>query len=100
MLLGAFSLYDRKALVYSTPFFAVNDPAAIRSVTDLAGDLNTTVGRHPADFVLFRVGSWDDSKGLLLAESPVRHVIDVQSVAPAAHSPMSLFNGEKSNGNA
>lgn len=66
MKLHAYSIYDRKALVYNAPFFSVSDGSAVRSFSDLANDLQTTVGRHPGDYVLFRVGDFDDQSGKLL----------------------------------
>lgn len=80
MHLNAYSVYDNKALVYGVPFFAPTDGAAVRSFRDLANDPNTTVGRHPSDFSLFSVGSYDDAKGTLLPLSPLRHVIDATAV--------------------
>lgn len=72
----AYSVYDRKALVYGAPFFAPTDGSAIRSFADLSNDINTTVGRHPSDFVLYCVGVYDDQNGALAPVSPLRHVID------------------------
>jgi len=80
MKLNAYSIYDNKALVYGLPFFAPTDGAAIRSLRDLANDSNTTVGRHPRDFVLFCVGEFDDQTGGYSQVSPVRHVCDAQAV--------------------
>lgn len=76
MKLGAYSIYDRKALQYHPPYYAVTDGAAVRSFADLANDRTTTIGRHPVDYVLFYVGSYDDALGLLIAETPLRHIAD------------------------
>lgn len=80
MLLRAYSIYDRKALQYHAPFFAVTNGAAVRSLADLANDVNTTVGRHPADFVLYCVGEYDDAKGQLIVKVPLEHIIDAQAL--------------------
>lgn len=80
MQLFAYSVYDNKALVYGTPFFAVNDGSAIRSFYDLSNDPNTTVGRHPSDFSLFCVGAYDDQNASLVAAAPVRHVVDAMAL--------------------
>ena len=45
MIHNAYTLYDRKALVYSPPFFAVADGAAVRMVQDLASTTDNQVGR-------------------------------------------------------
>lgn len=76
MILHAYSIYDRKSLHYHSPFFAVADGAALRSFMDLANDTQTTIGRHPIDYVLYRVGGFDDASGLLLPTTGPEHVSD------------------------
>lgn len=78
MKLYAYCVYDRKAVIYHAPFFTHSDGSAARSFSDLANDRSTTVGRHPADYVLFRVGQFDDASGQLLSEHHV-HIADASS---------------------
>lgn len=93
MLLNAYSIYDIKALQYHPPYFASTDAAAARAFGDLANDLNTHVGRHPADYILYCVGTFLDSTGQLEPISPRRHVADAASFI--RHTPVDLFqNGE------
>lgn len=80
MLLNAYSVYDNKALIYGTPFFAPTDGSAVRSFQELANDNNTTVGRHPGDFSLFCVGNYNDQNGKLEASAPLRHVVDATAL--------------------
>lgn len=80
MITKAYSVYDRKTLVYSPPFYAPTDGAAMRIISDAAGDVNSQLGRHPMDYVLFYVGDFDDLKGILLAVTPLMHVVDVVSL--------------------
>lgn len=82
MIINAYTLYDRKALQYHTPFFAVSDGAAVRLLQDLVADPNTMPGRHPGDFVLYGIGAYDDSNGSMLPASVLRHIIDALAVAP------------------
>lgn len=82
MNLFAYSLYDRKALAYHPPFFQAADGAAVRAISDLAQDMNTTVGRHPGDFVLYKIGTYDDSRGQLVPLVPLEHIIDVMALVP------------------
>jgi len=79
MMLNAYAVYDRKSLIFHSPFFAVADGAAVRSFADLANDTNTTIGRHPGDYVLYKVGFWDDAKGTFLADTPL-YVTDAQAL--------------------
>lgn len=76
MKLNAYTLYDNKALNYHAPFFMATDGAAVRALQDLVSDLNTNVGRHPGDYVLYFCGTYDDSNGQLWPEQPLRHVMD------------------------
>lgn len=85
----AYTLFDVKALVYHPPFFQINDALATRMVSDLVADSTTQMGRHPADFKLYRVGLYDDSKGIIAAEGPF-HVIDCVGLVPPKEMP--LFN--------
>lgn len=80
MILRAYSIYDLKALQYHPPFFASTNGAAVRSLADLASDTNTTIGRHPADYMLFCVGQYDDQKGQLIPCVPLEHVVDAISL--------------------
>lgn len=56
-----FSVYDSKAEFYGKPFFMTSVGEAIRGFQDVSIDENTTIGRHPGDFTLFHVGTWDDA---------------------------------------
>lgn len=86
MVLRFFSIYDRKALIFMPPFHALTDAAAVRAVHDAMADPQTSLHRHPDDFVLFAVGEFDDGSGVYTSEIPVRHVVDVASIAPKAAS--------------
>lgn len=96
MLLNSYSIYDNKALVYAAPFFAINDGHAVRSFSDLANDLNTTVGRHPGDFSLYCIGSFSDSNGSLEVLVPLRHVVDAMGlVAQQPRLPFTDTGGKR-----
>lgn len=80
MILNAYSIYDRKALQYHPPFYASTDGSAARTFSELVNDTNTSIGRHPADYVLYRVGQYDDQKGQLIPISPLDHVMDASAL--------------------
>lgn len=79
-----YSVFDRKSLQYWPPYFCATDGAATRMLSDLVSDVDTNVGRHPADYVLFYVGSYDDAKGRMEAVSPLVHVVDAIALVRAA----------------
>ena len=60
-----YSVYDSKAVFYLPPFTMRSDAEAIRSFTVAASDANTAVGKHPGDFTLFCIGTYDDSSAEL-----------------------------------
>lgn len=80
MLLYAYSIFDNKALQYHPPFFASTHGAAVRSLSDLANDLQTNIGRHPGDYILYCVGQYDDAKGAMIPCAPLEHVVDAVSL--------------------
>lgn len=84
MILRAYSLLDVKALQYNPPFFQSTDAVAIRALRDLVNDLNTTVGRHPSDFKLYCIGSYDDATGHFEPLHPMMHVMDAISLVPVS----------------
>lgn len=91
MILHAYTIYDRKSLQYHQPFFAVADGAAVRMLSDIANDPNTSIGRHPSDYVLYRCGGYDDSSGQLLPVTALHHITDalplVQARSPLPFDP-------------
>lgn len=88
MRINAYTLYDRKALTYNTPFFFPTDGLAVRALHDLVSDSGTTVGRHPADYVLYHVGFYDTERGLLEHVDPLRHVMDASACVPVTTGPL------------
>lgn len=97
MLLRAYTLHDVKALTYSPPFFQHNNALAERMLSDLVNDPNTSVGRHPADFKLYCVGSYDDSTGQLIPLNVIEHVRDAVALVPPTPSDMfkQAMNGQQ-----
>lgn len=88
MKLYAYSIYDRKAVIFHAPFFSHSDGSAARSFSDVSNDKSTNIGRHPSDYVLYRVGEFDDASGQLLSEHHV-HICD--AIALIEQQP-TLFN--------
>lgn len=60
MISKIFSVYDSKAEAYMQPFFMAAKGAAIRAFSDLVNDPQHTFGKHPADYTLFELGSYED----------------------------------------
>lgn len=76
---SAYTLHDVKAGTYSPPFYQPNDALAKRLLADLVADLGTTPGRHPADFRMYKIGTFEDSSGVLQCFDALEHVADAIS---------------------
>lgn len=70
MQIQMFTVYDEKAKAYLQPFFLTATGLAIRSFTETVNDPKSAIGRHPADYTLFHIGSFDDSSCTFEARTP------------------------------
>lgn len=70
MIMKVFGVYDLKALAYLQPFFSQSTGAAIRAFEDVVNDGNSPIAKHPGDYQLFELGTFDDTKGLLSGTVP------------------------------
>lgn len=82
-LLIAYTLHDVKAVSYSPPFFCANDAIARRMLLDLVSDTNTMPGRHPSDFKLYKIGTFDEGNAALMPLNIPEHVVDAIALVPA-----------------
>ena len=68
MIHNVYSIFDTASGCYQRPFYAIADGMATRAMKDLVIDREHPVGQHPEDYSLFRIGSFDDGKGLIITE--------------------------------
>lgn len=92
MKLLAYSLRDMKADSFQAPFFVPNETAARRLIPVLAQNPNSDVGRYPADFMMYRIGSLDTDTGFLSSESP-SEICTVLSCFPKPDPRQTLIPG-------
>ena len=64
-MLNVYSVYDSKAQTYNVPFFMKQDGQALRAFIDLVNNPQTDVAKHPEDYALFLLGSFDDEDGVI-----------------------------------
>lgn len=64
MILQVFSVYDTKAEAFMPPVYMHSKGEMIRSFSDAANDSSSGIAKHPADYVLFHLGEWDNSTAL------------------------------------
>lgn len=60
MILYVFAIYDRQGDFYSNPFFIPHVGLARRTFGEMARDPDSQVGRYPADFSLYELGTFDN----------------------------------------
>lgn len=81
MRLNVYSVFDVKAAVYANPFYMPNDAVAVRGFTGAVNSPDTMLYKHPEDYMLFRIGTFDDSVGLLVAENPPVQICTAAAVS-------------------
>jgi len=64
-----YTVYDNKAEQYGNPVASRTDAEARRQFGVVARDPSTEIGKHPEDFVLFRIGSYDNETGIITPET-------------------------------
>lgn len=65
MICNMYAIFDTKADMYNQPFMFTTNGQAIRAFSDLACDTNSFISKHPDDYRLYRIGTFDDATGLL-----------------------------------
>jgi hypothetical protein len=63
MTKGLYSIYDKKAGLYSPPQAHVTKSVMVRNVTDLIREGNNQIANHPEDFTIVQVGLWHEITG-------------------------------------
>lgn len=63
MKLRAFCVRDEKAEAFLPPFFLHAIGQAMRAFADSVNDPAHQFGKHPEDYSLFEIGSFDDALG-------------------------------------
>lgn len=66
MILNVYSIHDQAAEAFINPFFMHNDGLAIRAFQDNVNSKEeNNISKHPEQFVLFKLGEYDDKTGLI-----------------------------------
>lgn len=76
-----YSIYDSAAGAYMRPFYFQSDAQAIRTFTDIAGDAEHEVGKHPEDYSLVRLGTFDDNQAKFYIEDRTTLITGLEAVA-------------------
>lgn len=95
-----FTVYDMKAEFFGQPFFEQEEASAIRSFGDAVNDGSNPANqwfKHPEDFQLYLIGSFDNERGELKTCLPKALVMASALARRKSPDDLPLFekNGEK-----
>lgn len=65
MILNVFAVKDLKAKAFLQPFFSNSRGSAMRAFGDAVQDKNCPFNKHPEDYILYEIGTYDDSSAYL-----------------------------------
>ena len=80
MFLVMYSIYDSCAKLFDRPFYSHGDPHAQRSFRDVVLDAEHPIGKHPEDYMLMRVGTFDSNSGAIVPCEPVKVITGLDCV--------------------
>lgn len=83
MKMNIYSIYDQASVAYMRPFFAHSDGQALRSFNDISLDAEHEIGKHPEDYSLHRIGTFDDQNASINPENPTTLATALELVAKA-----------------
>ena len=95
MKLNAYTIYDVASGIYMRPFFSQADGQAIRGFKDIATDADHEVGKHPEDYTLYRIGTYNDTTGKLEGENPEKLATGLEMVSQdrsPTHDNLAFFD--------
>ncbi len=76
-----YSIYDTAAAIYQRPFVAQSDGEVTRSFSDIACDADHEIGKHPEDYTLFTIGTFNDKTGEVIGNAPEKIATALELVA-------------------
>ncbi len=68
MLTFVYSVEDKVAEIFFPPFTFKSDEEAIRMFSNCVNTPDHKFEKNPSDYVLHKVGAWDEKMGILLIE--------------------------------
>jgi len=71
---------DKKARAYATPFFQAHVDVAIRAFKGAVNDPTHPIAKHPEDYSLWLIGTFDDNTGLITPHAAPIHVAEAMAL--------------------
>jgi hypothetical protein len=78
MIMKMFSIFDAKAETFMPPFCVHSVGIAKRDFSDAVNDGKSFVNKHPEDYSLFEIGTYDDQTGQCdMLATPLSHGVGI-----------------------
>lgn len=85
MLLSIFAIYDSGISTWLPPIYSRNKCEMMRQFVDAVNDPKSNLAKHPGDYTLFSLGTWDDDKCVFnLLKTPEKIGIAIEFVKTVA----------------
>ena len=102
MIQYAFAVYDTKGETFNLPYFCPTIGLAVRMFEDMALDPQTVVAKHPEDYSLFQLGTYDMATGIFTQDKPPEaisyaHMVNAHQETPVEPTSIPSVNGELPN---
>lgn len=92
MLLKIFTVYDLKAEAYMQPVFMVATGQMVRSFADTCEDKTHAFNKHPTDYELFEIGTYDDSNASITMHEHKIHLGSALENITQQEMPLDAIN--------
>ena len=80
-MMQIFAVKDKQVDAFLQPFFSPTLGAALRSLMEVVNDPQHTFAKYPADYILYTLGTFDDTNGVITAADipdPVVNLSDLK----------------------
>lgn len=90
MKFGMYAIWDEAARQFLPPFVLPTEAMAVRAFTQAVNADDSTIAKHPKDYTLFDLGTWDGESGLLTTDKIKALYNGLQLILPARGDPRQL----------
>jgi len=81
MIHQMYVILDNKSAIYNKPFFFINDAVAIRAAQDLLDQPDHEIAKHPEDYTMFKLGTYDDETAFITTNDGLPVLIRFHEIA-------------------
>lgn len=94
MIKQVFTVFDEKSNAYLQPFYLDTVGQAKRAITDCVNDHTHAFGRHPSDYTLFHLGTFNDATGEYLKDKKsLGSLVEFKTQTEIDTTQLSLIGG-------